>query len=149
FNLLAVALSVLLLDDTILLPVFEWIFPGRTFRSSIVPAPQWMNAVAIAVAALILILSLVPVVRLFRVELTGPKQLLRFFDLFDPFRLVNNYGLFSLMTTERPEIVVEGSDDAANWQEYEFKWKPGDVKRCPGFVAPHQPRLDWQMWFAA
>jgi lipase maturation factor 1 len=23
------------------------------------------------------------------------------------------------------------------------------VKRAPGWCAPHQPRLDWQMWFAA
>ena len=32
---------------------------------------------------------------------------------------------------------------------YDFKYKPGDVERPPPFVAPHQPRLDWQMWFAA
>jgi hypothetical protein len=53
------------------------------------------------------------------------------------------------MTMERPEIIVEGSDDANTWQAYEFKWKPGDVKRPLRFLAPHQPRLDWQMWFAA
>src|SRR5262249_544386 len=35
------------------------------------------------------------------------------------------------------------------WQVYEFRWKAGDVNRRPAFVAPHQPRLDWQMWFAA
>ena len=27
--------------------------------------------------------------------------------------------------------------------------KPGALDRMPGFVEPHQPRLDWQMWFAA
>ena len=32
---------------------------------------------------------------------------------------------------------------------YEFRYKPGDVRRAPPVVAPHQPRLDWQMWFAA
>jgi hypothetical protein len=53
------------------------------------------------------------------------------------------------MTTERREIIVEGSDDGANWLPYEFKYKPGDMNRRPGFVAPFQPRLDWQMWFAA
>ena len=53
------------------------------------------------------------------------------------------------MTTERPEIVVEGSMDGQTWLAYDFKYKPGDVKRRPAFVAPHQPRLDWQMWFAA
>ena len=53
------------------------------------------------------------------------------------------------MTTERREIIVEGSNDGVNWLPYEFKYKPGDVNRRPAFVAPHQPRLDWQMWFAA
>ena len=66
-----------------------------------------------------------------------------------PLRLVNGYGLFAVMTTEGPEIRIEGSADGVRWQPYEFKWKPGDVNRRPRFVAPHQPRLDWQMWFAA
>jgi hypothetical protein len=66
-----------------------------------------------------------------------------------PFRTINPYGLFAVMTTSRPEIVVEGSADGETWRAYEFRWKPGDVTRPPAFVAPHQPRLDWQMWFAA
>lgn len=67
----------------------------------------------------------------------------------EPLRSVNAYGLFRHMTKERPEIVIEGSENGIEWSEYEFYWKPGDVLRRPGFVAPHQPRLDWQMWFAA
>jgi lipase maturation factor 1 len=66
-----------------------------------------------------------------------------------PFRSINRYGLFAVMTTERLEIVVEGSEDGKTWEPYEFKWKPGDPTRRPGFAEPHQPRLDWQMWFAA
>jgi hypothetical protein len=66
-----------------------------------------------------------------------------------PLRSFNSYGLFRVMTTERPEIIVEGSRDGVNWHSYEFRWKPGNRYRAPGFVAPHQPRLDWQMWFAA
>ncbi len=53
------------------------------------------------------------------------------------------------MTTNRPEIIVEGSDDGDNWLPYEFRYKPGDLNRAPRWVAPYQPRLDWQMWFAA
>jgi len=53
------------------------------------------------------------------------------------------------MTTFRPEIVIEGSNDGENWLEYGFKYKPGDIKKSPPWVEPHQPRLDWQMWFAA
>ncbi|MDQ5977747.1 MAG: hypothetical protein QG602_719 [Verrucomicrobiota bacterium] len=64
-------------------------------------------------------------------------------------RSVNSYGLFRVMTQTRPEIVIEGSDDGREWKAYGFKWKPGDPARRPAFVAPHQPRLDWQLWFAA
>jgi hypothetical protein len=53
------------------------------------------------------------------------------------------------MTTTRPEIIVEGSNDGEHWSAYEFRYKPGDTLRAPPWVAPHQPRLDWQMWFAA
>src|SRR3989442_3904762 len=53
------------------------------------------------------------------------------------------------MTTERPEIVVKGSADGKTWLAYDFRYKPGDPARRPAFVEPHQPRLDWQMWFAA
>lgn len=66
-----------------------------------------------------------------------------------PFCVANRYGLFAVMTTERPEIILEGSQDGEQWQAYEFKYKPGELSRRPPFVAPHQPRLDWQMWFAA
>lgn len=66
-----------------------------------------------------------------------------------PLRIVNSYGLFTVMTTDRPEIIVEGSSDGQNWLAYEFPYKPGSLMRAPPVIAPHQPRLDWQMWFAA
>ncbi len=66
-----------------------------------------------------------------------------------PFGIANTYGLFAVMTTTRPEIIVQGSNDGDTWLDYEFKFKPGDLKQAPKWVAPYQPRLDWQMWFAA
>lgn len=63
--------------------------------------------------------------------------------------LVNDYGLFRHMTETRPEIVIEASPDGSDWKEYTFRWKPGDPAERPRFVTPHQPRLDWQMWFEA
>jgi hypothetical protein len=80
---------------------------------------------------------------------TLPEPALRAMGAVDPLRVVNSYGLFAIMTTTRPEIIVEGSNDGQTWQAYEFRYKPGDVRRAPPVVAPHQPRLDWQMWFAA
>jgi len=66
-----------------------------------------------------------------------------------PFRTINGYGLFAVMTTERREIIVQGSEDGLNWKTYVFRYKPGDPCRAPRWVAPGMPRLDWQMWFAA
>lgn len=64
-----------------------------------------------------------------------------------PFHLVNRYGLFAIMTKERYEIVVEGSEDGTNWKEYLCWYKPSEITRRPRRIAPYQPRLDWQMWF--
>jgi hypothetical protein len=66
-----------------------------------------------------------------------------------PLRSVNGYGLFRVMTQKRPELVVEASMDGATWSEWNLRWKPGPPTRRPAFVSPHQPRLDWQFWFAA
>ena len=66
-----------------------------------------------------------------------------------PFESFNNYGLFAVMTVERPELVIEGSDDGTDWREYGLPFKPGDLSRRPRWAAPYQPRLDWQLWFAA
>ncbi|TMB23590.1 MAG: lipase maturation factor family protein [Deltaproteobacteria bacterium] len=64
-----------------------------------------------------------------------------------PFRSVNSYHLFAHMTLVRREAVIEGSADGATWLPYEFRYKPGDPERAPPFVAPHQPRVDFQLWF--
>ncbi|HTB79724.1 MAG TPA: lipase maturation factor family protein [Opitutaceae bacterium] len=78
-----------------------------------------------------------------------PRPLENILSAVAPLRSFNNYGLFAVMTTSRPEIILEGSDDGRDWLAYEFLHKPGSLTRAPGWVAPHQPRLDWQMWFAA
>lgn len=50
----------------------------------------------------------------------------------------------------RPEIVLEGTRDQGNsWHALPFQHKPTNVGRAPPLAIPHQPRLDWQMWFAA
>ena len=65
------------------------------------------------------------------------------------FNTINSYGAFAWMSKTRPEITLEGSRDGLTWIGWEFKYKPGRVDVRPGFIAPWQPRLDWQMWFAA
>jgi hypothetical protein len=100
-----------------------------------------------AAAGFIAVASGLLCLELFGVPLPpGGDAVLRYVE---PLRIVNSYGLFAVMTTERQEIVVEGSDDGVNWRAYEFPYKPGDLRRVPPIVEPLQPRLDWQMWFAA
>jgi lipase maturation factor 1 len=76
-----------------------------------------------------------------------PIQMLA--EWIEPLRSANPYGLFRVMTRERPEITLEGSDDGETWKPYRFRWKPCELDRRPRFTTPHMPRLDWQMWFAA
>jgi hypothetical protein len=70
-------------------------------------------------------------------------------ELVAPLRSINGYGLFRVMTIERPELILEGSSDGAHWKAYDFRYKPDAVAERPRFVAPFHPRLDWQLWFAA
>ncbi|MFV4914660.1 lipase maturation factor family protein [Microbacterium lacticum] len=70
---------------------------------------------------------------------------------FNRWQLANAYGAFGTVTKERIEYIVEATTDAdpdtAEWHEYQFKGKPGDVRRIPRQYAPYHLRLDWLMWF--
>ncbi|MET3205412.1 MULTISPECIES: lipase maturation factor family protein [unclassified Arthrobacter] len=71
---------------------------------------------------------------------------------FNRWQLANTYGAFGTVTKHRVEIVVEGTldkepGDSADWREYAFRGKPGDVRRLPRQWAPYHLRLDWLMWF--
>ena len=75
---------------------------------------------------------------------------------FNRWNLASAYGAFGSIDRERPEIVFEGTRDAADppggqahWVEYDLPCKPGDPMRRPCIAAPYQYRLDWQLWFAA
>ena len=112
---------------------------------SFVRIRRWGAWLLAPLAALILVVTGSGLIGTFRAGL--PLRALH--QLVGPLRTFNAYGLFAVMTTSRPEICVEGSRDGQIWKEYQFKWKPGDLRRPGALVAPHQPRLDWQMWFAA
>jgi hypothetical protein len=149
FNLLGIALSILLFDDACWWPLLKNVWPEVQFAATASISLGWPNWATIPLAVILALLSAEVICRLLRLQIRWPKPLEQLIQWLEPFRLVNGYGLFAVMTAERHEILVEGSNDGVNWLAYEFKWKPGEVNRRPRFVAPHQPRLDWQMWFAA
>jgi hypothetical protein len=147
FNLLTVALCVPLLDDQS--------FPRRWRPAVVAPTPtrsslrRWFGWLAVPLAAVPVMLSGLELLAACGRRVRGPRLLGRVREVLVPFRSLNTYGLFAVMTTRRPEIIVEGSNDGRIWLPYEFRWKPGDVRRRPAFTGLHMPRLDWQMWFAA
>ncbi len=143
FNLLTVALALPLLDDS----VWRQVLPGRLLarlRSDDVVGRQ-AGLARLAVGIALLACSTVSFIATI---MPGGARMAPL-GWIEQFHSVNGYGLFRVMTTERPEIAVEGSADGVTWTEYRFADKPGDPLRRPRFVEPHQPRLDWQMWFAA
>ncbi len=137
FNFLTIALCVLLLDNS---------FWSQWFRVSKLevnpahaPATAMLNVAIVFLGAISLggVFGQLPV-SLAAIEAAQSG-----------FGIVNRYGLFAVMTTQRPEIQIEGSLDGEHWLPLRFRYKPGPVERAPRWVAPFQPRLDWQMWFAA
>jgi predicted DCC family thiol-disulfide oxidoreductase YuxK len=148
FNLQTMVLCLLLFDDAAL----QKLLPRRLVRLLAVSAERIAprSAVTGIVGALALLIVFCSLVQM-DVRFGGsPPPVAQAVDrLIEPLHIVSNYGLFAVMTTKRDEIVIEGSYDSVEWREYEFPYKPGDVTRRPRWNLPHQPRLDWQMWFAA
>ena len=65
------------------------------------------------------------------------------------FRVANVYHLFGSITTIRQEPEFQTSTDGIEWTPHPLHHKPGPTDRRPPLVAPHQPRLDFQLWFYA
>jgi predicted DCC family thiol-disulfide oxidoreductase YuxK/uncharacterized membrane protein YphA (DoxX/SURF4 family) len=151
FNLLTLLLCVPLLDDRVV-KLFRRP-AGRDGEPAPVAAgtraPRWPWPFTLCLTMAIVTVTLVQLLGVMRDYHRWPKPVLALYVWLEPFRSFNNYGLFAVMTPTRPEIIVQGSDDGHTWLDYDFEYKPGDLKRRPAFVAPYQPRLDWQMWFAA
>ena len=144
FNLLTIALVLFLFEDRQM--------PAR-LAAALAPHIRNRPANAVHVTGLLglvamLYLNAIALVQPFARDagaswLGAPARLVR------PLRLVNSYGLFAVMTTSRLEIEIEASRDGRNWQPYRFRYKPDGASDNLHWIIPHQPRLDWQLWFAA
>jgi hypothetical protein len=149
FNLQTMLLCLPLFDDSAIQKVLPRSFaPLRSIH--------WKNktprrpAAILVVSALALLIVFCSVVEMDERFGDSPPAAAQAIDrFFSPLHITGPYGLFAVITTERDEIIIEGSYDGVEWREYEFRYKPGNVAREPRWNIPHQPRLDWQMWFAA
>jgi hypothetical protein len=148
FNLQTMLLCLALFDDAAL----RKILPRRLIRPWQVPTEEQLRGrtVTVMVAALALLIVFCSLVEMdLRFGGSPPAAAQAIDRSIEPWHIVSSYGLFAVMTTTRHEIEVEGSSDGVEWRAYEFRYKPGDVASRPRWNIPHQPRLDWQMWFAA
>lgn len=148
FNLLTIALCLFLFDDSLVNKVTK-----SKFEKHLTEFSENFKPSKLRYLYLVPLTSIVILISLFMFppgnRSNYPSALLPIIKAVYPFHLVNSYGLFAVMTTSRPEIIVEGSMDGKTWKAYEFKYKAGRLNRAPCVIEPFQPRLDWQMWFAS
>jgi predicted DCC family thiol-disulfide oxidoreductase YuxK len=138
FNLLTIAFCLFLFDDAFFA---RW---KLNVKPAVLRAPK--RFVTAAIWAVVLFLSVAE----FGSQVNKlPQPIAYAAQQISQFGLVNHYGLFAVMTTQRMEIQIEASQDGQKWEPYLFRYKPGPLNRPMPWVEPLQPRLDWQMWFAA
>ncbi len=151
FNLLGLALCVLLLDDAVL----RRALPERWRPTQADPQrvrPRGWRPARVAFAcfvALLLSLSVLRMTDRLGVSPWRPGPLVALGRAVAPLSVANAYGLFAVMTKQRDEIALEGSEDGETWRGYRFRWKPGAPNDRPRFPGLHMPRPDWQLWFAS
>jgi hypothetical protein len=141
FGLLTAALCLPLVDDAALLRVLP-----RLGALPVAPESTRRRTPALAYAAL------AGLAFAQSMGLVLPAAVQDAADRVGRFHVAGHYGLFAVMTTDRPELLLEASLDGATdgpWEAYEFAYKPGDPSRGPRWCVPHLPRLDWMLWFAA
>jgi hypothetical protein len=146
FNLLTVLLCLFLLDDQALRRVLPNALALRLTQGAPRPgrlATGFATALALVVVPVGLNLLYAPLAGR-NLPIAGAMT-----EALAPLLIVNPYGLFATTTTTRPVIVIQGSDDNQTWLDYALPYLPGPVARAPTWNIPYQPRLDWQLWFAA
>lgn len=147
FNLLIICLCLFLFDDQAMARVLPLGWRRRALASRILPQRPGagMRALTLILALLLVPLSLV---RGAELALGGPITGLQpWLAPLEPFRLANRYHVFPTIERERIELVLEASPDGVDWQPLDFRYRPDDPAQAPVFIVPHQPRLDWMLWF--
>jgi len=146
FNLLTVLLCLFLFDDQGLRRLVPAGLAARIENRTPRPGPA-----ATATAAIVALVTVPLGLNLIFTPLAGRNLPMvgPVAEALSPLLIVNPYGVFATTTTTRPQIVIEGSDDGQTWRAYVLPYAPGPVARAPTRNIPYQPRLDWQLWFAA
>ena len=155
FNLLSIVLCITLIDDQFIIRYFNnWnLGNNKTELKSI------LYYIKNIFGSAILILFLWTFVVFIKKDLHGSKPLnskdepsflnRKVLAFTQATRSINAYGLFRVMTVQRPEIIIELLGEDSTWVPVAFNYKPVEVNKRPKLFFPHMPRIDWQMWFEA
>ncbi len=148
-NFLTIALCLFLFDDRALQRVLPDSLSQRLgWRTTLPPRGGVAGRGAVGLlAGLILVVSAVQLWDLTTHKGNPGTPLGKLVGYTESFRVANKYHVFPTMTTRRIELEIEGSPDGREWRPYRFNFKPQALDERPRFIIPHQPRLDWQMWF--
>ena len=118
FNLLTIALCLLLIDDA----VWPGALPNEAPIGGLALPRRWVPVVALIVTmplnALLIFSGFKP-----EADVAAPTRVL--YSAVAPFRIVNGYGLFRVMTKERRGNHHRRQRRRDRMEAYEFKWKPG------------------------
>jgi hypothetical protein len=147
FNILTIILCLFLFDDKAIrrvLPVSvcSWLLQQRQL-AAISPL---LRIPCYAFASLILLTSTIQLLEMAsgsRVSGNAGRVL----DYIQRWSLANPYHVFPTVNRQRIELVIEGTVDGRTWVPYRFRYKPGEPDKPLSVVIPHQPRLDWMVWF--
>ena len=147
-NWLTIVPALACFDDAVWARLLPRALVRRAQRAAAEAQPsRAMERLSWALAALVAVLSVGPLE-----NMLSPHQIMN--TSFMSLELVNTYGAFGTVGRERLVVVFEGTDaaepgESAEWKTYPYLALPADPDRPPRQIAPYQPRLDWQMWFAA
>ena len=147
-NWLTIVPAIACFDDSFFKKILpRWIIKKSEYARENQKTYSWQPYISWSLVILIAMLS-IPVIQ----NLLSLHQYMN--TSFTSIPIVNTYGAFGSIGKERYELILEGTTDEVItsktlWKEYEFKAKPGNIYRHLPIIAPYQPRIDWQIWFAA
>lgn len=142
-NLLTILLCLFLLDDRVL----GKLLPATLKRRLLKEKHTGSQSVQVSIAALLIIPASLISFTAYVLREPLPPVLHQYADSVRRLGIGNIYHVFPTMQVERHELEIQGSHDGRDWQTYGFKYKPWALERKPPFNIPHQPRLDWMIWF--
>jgi hypothetical protein len=147
FNVLTLILCLFLFDDKALRKVLParlccWLLAQKQpgIMPSLMKYPCYLFASIILVTSTIQLSEMASGSRI-----SGNAG--RILDYIQRWSLANPYHVFPSVNRQRIELIIEGSIDGRTWLPYRFRYKPGELDKPLAVVIPHQPRLDWMIWF--